>query len=181
MAILITGGAGFIGAALANALVQRGENVVIFDRALDRSIEGKDARIVSVQGDISNWSEVLQLAAMLSAPSDANPWAAVNVNAFGTFYVLEAARLFNVKKVIFTSSLGVYSVDNDTVVTEETPQRPHQIYGVTKVFSELLGLYYHRRFGLDFRGVRFPQLIGPGARSSGFGQYGPRLIEAASL
>ncbi len=191
MAILITGGAGFIGAALARALVQRGESVVIFDRVLDRSIEEKDARLVSVQGDISNWSEVLQvvqehqvetifhLAAMLSAPSDAKPWAAVNVNAFGTFYVLEAARLFHVRKVIFTSSLGVYSVDNDTVVTEETPQRPHQIYGVTKVFSELLGLYYHRKFGIDFRGVRFPQLVGPGARSSGFGQYGPKLIEAA--
>jgi threonine 3-dehydrogenase len=50
---------------------------------------------------------------------------------------------------------------------------------VTKVFGELLGLYYQRKFGLDFRGVRFPQLIGPEARSSGFGQYNPRLIEAA--
>jgi threonine 3-dehydrogenase len=191
MSILITGGAGFIGMALAKALVQRGETVVIFDKVIDRSVEGENARIVSIQGDISNWPEVLQvvqerqvetifhLAAMLSAPSDANPWAAVNVNAFGTFYVLEAARLFRVKKMIFTSSLGVYSVTQDTVVTEETPQRPHQIYGVTKLFAELLGLYYQRKFGLDFRGVRFPQLIGPGVRSFGFGQYNPRLIEAA--
>lgn len=191
MSVLITGGAGFIGAALARTLTQRGESVVIFDKVIDKSVEAENARIASIQGDISNWPEVLQvvqerqvetifhLAATLSAPSDANPWAAINVNAFGTFYILEAARLFNVKKVVFTSSLGVYSVNQDTVVTEETPQRPHQIYGVTKVFGELLGLYYQRKFGLDFRGVRFPQLIGPGVRSSGFGQYNPRLIEAA--
>jgi nucleoside-diphosphate-sugar epimerase len=97
----------------------------------------------------------------------------------GTFHVLEAARLFHVKKVIFTSSMGAYGVNQETVVNEDTIQRPTIIYGVTKVFSELLGLYYQRKFGIDFRGVRFPQLIGPGVKTMGFGQYNPWLIEAA--
>jgi nucleoside-diphosphate-sugar epimerase len=146
---------------------------------------------VKVKGDITNWPEVLNviqqnkidtifhLAAILSAISEENPWASININAFGTFYVLEAARLFNVKKVVFTSSMGVYGVTQDTIVMEDTIQRPSIIYGVTKVFSELLGLYYHTKFGIDFRGVRFPQLIGPGVKTMGFGQYNPWLIEAA--
>jgi threonine 3-dehydrogenase len=49
---------------------------------------------------------------------------------------------------------------------------------VTKVFGELLGLYYHRRFGIDFRGVRFPQLVGPGIKSEGYGQYNPKMMES---
>jgi threonine 3-dehydrogenase len=53
------------------------------------------------------------------------------------------------------------------------------MYGVTKVFGELLGLYYHHRFGIDFRGVRFPQLVGPGIKSEGYGQYIPKMIESA--
>lgn len=70
-------------------------------------------------------------------------------------------------------------VSQDTVVTEDTVQRPTIIYGVTKVFGELLGLNYSRRFGIDFRDLRFPQLIGPGVISEGVGQYNPKLIEAA--
>ncbi len=191
MSILITGGAGFIGASLARALLDRGETVVIFDRVLSESLEDGKGRLVQIKGDIGNWSEVLtavkeykpetvfHLAAMLSALCEANPAAAVNVNGLGTYYILEAARLFGVRTVIFTSSMGVYNVTPDTVVEEETIQRPHIMYGVTKVFGELLGLYYQRKFGIDFRGLRFPQLIGPGATTPGFGQYNPRLIEAA--
>jgi nucleoside-diphosphate-sugar epimerase len=122
---------------------------------------------------------IFHLAAILSAVCEANPWSAVSINGLGSYYVLEAARLFGVKKVIFTSSMGTYTVTQDTVVDENTKQTPMLMYGVTKVFSELLGLYYQRKFGIDFRGIRFPQLIGPHAKTFGFGQYNPWLIEAA--
>jgi len=191
MATLITGGAGFIGLELTKTLLGRGENIILFDKAIDDSLFAGDNRVQKIKGDITNWPEVLNvvqqnkvdtifhLAAILSAISEGNPWASININALGTFYVLEAARLFNVKKIIFTSSMGVYGVDQNVEVTEDTVQRPTIIYGVTKVFSELLGLYYHTKFGIDFRGVRFPQLIGPGVKTMGFGQYNPWLIEAA--
>jgi len=65
------------------------------------------------------------------------------------------------------------------VAFDETPKNPSSMYGVTKVFGEHLGLYYHRRFGIDFRGVRFAQLIGPGVRSQGYSQFYPRMIESA--
>jgi threonine 3-dehydrogenase len=192
MAVLITGGGGFTGAYLTKELLNRGEKVVVFDLFLNESFKKiTSENFVFVKGDVSNWPVVLNvvkdnkidaifhLAAILSVPSEANPWASVNINALGTFYVLEAARLFQVKKVLFTSSIGSYGVSHDTIVTEETVQRPIIMYGVTKVFGELLGLYYSRKFGIDFRGVRFPQLIGPGVASAGIAQYNPLLIEAA--
>jgi threonine 3-dehydrogenase len=116
---------------------------------------------------------------MLSAQCEANPWAAVQVNGLGIYHLLEAARLFGIKKVIFTSSMGAYGVVPQGIVNDETIQRPQTMYGVTKVFGELLGLYYHRRFGIDFRGIRFPQLVGPGIKSEGYGQYNPKMIESA--
>ena len=194
MAILITGGAGFIGVKLAKTFLDRGEEVVIFDIRWDESAKRfGDRKPIFVKGDITNWPEVLNvvreykvetifhLAAMISAASEANPFASIPINVMGTFYTLEAARLFNVKKVIFTSSMGAYGVSSDTVVTDDTLQRPSIIYGVGKVFGELLGLYCNKKFGIDFRGVRFPQLIGPGVKSVGFAQYNPWLIEAAIL
>jgi threonine 3-dehydrogenase len=191
MAILITGGAGFIGVELTKEYLKRGEEVVLFDIALSDSLFAGEKRVTRVRGDITNLSEVLNvvqqnkvdtifhMAAILSAVSEANPWASININALGTYHILEAARLFGARKVIFTSSMGSYTVTQDTIVTEDTKQRPTLIYGVTKVFSELLGLYYARKFGIDFRGIRFPQLIGPNVKTFGFGQYNPWLIEAA--
>lgn len=164
MAVLVTGGEGFIGSALVKKLLDRGEKVVIFDIQTGESFM-KGKKTISIKGDITNWHEVLNvvqeykiknifhLAAMLSSPSEDNPWASINLNAIGTFHVLEADRLFQVKKVIFTSSMAVYNgLSPDTIVTDDTMQRPPIIYGVAKVFSELLGLYYHKKFGIDFRG-----------------------------
>lgn len=94
---------------------------------------------------------------------------------------MEASRLFGVNKVIFSSSMGVYGATSDVIISDATSQEPSIMYGVTKVFDELLGRYYQRRFGIDFRGVRFPQLIGPGVRSGGFGQYNPGMIQAAAF
>ena len=188
MVILITGGSGFIGSELSKDLLQKGHQVVLFDM-IPPEKEKKEETFV--RGNISNWAEVINavrdykvehifhLAAMLSAQCEANPWAAFQVNALGTYHVLEASRLFGVKKVIFTSSMGAYGDVPGGIVWEETIQKPQTMYGVTKVFSELLGLYYHRRFGIDFRGIRFPQLIGPGIKSEGYGQYNPKMIDSA--
>jgi threonine 3-dehydrogenase len=189
MAILITGGSGFIGLKLTELLLKKGHQVVLFDIAAPEKEGAEGATFV--KGNISDWAEVLNvvrdrniehvfhLAAMLSAQCEANPWAAIQVNGLGIYHILEASRLFGVKKVIFTSSMGAYGVVPGGIVNDETVQRPQIMYGVTKVFGELLGLYYHRRFGIDFRGIRFPQLVGPGIKSEGYGQYNPRMIESS--
>ena len=190
MSILITGGGGFMGSHLVSTFLDRGENVVLFSRSLTPTHEGGSGGLVRVRGDVGSWHEVLNvvrdfhvdriahLAALLTMPSEENPWASINTNAIGMYNVLEAARLFGVKKVVMTSSMGAYNVTADTIVTEETAERPVTIYGCCKVFAELIGLYYHNRFGVDFRGIRVPHIVGPGAKSPSLGQYAPWLIEA---
>jgi threonine 3-dehydrogenase len=190
VSILITGGSGFVGLKLSKSLSQKGHEVILFDVSPPQSEEG-GGNVAFVRGNISDWAEVchvihdrkiehvFHLAAMLSAQCEANPWAAIQVNGLGIYHVLEASRLFGVKKVMFTSSMGAYGVIPDGIVKDDTVQRPLILYGVTKVFGELLGLYYHRRFGIDFRGVRFPQLLGPGVKSEGYGQYTAKMIESA--
>ena len=115
---------------------------------------------------------------MLSLPSDADPAAAVHTNAMGTFHVLEAARLFDVKQVIFSSSIGVYgSGIHGDVIDDFTLQRPQLFYGVTKVFGEHLGLFYKRKYRIDFRCIRYPSIIGPGVRTPGAVQFTSWVIE----
>ncbi len=193
--VLITGGSGFIGLQLARELRKEDHRVIVFDLKSLESVLENDDGVSFLRGDVTNSFQVLNavrdsrpdviihLAALLSAPSENNPWASISVNALGTYHIFEAARLFNIKRVVFSSSMAVYVNTGNKVeiVTEETPQRPPFIYGVTKVFSELLALYYHRKFGLDTRGVRLPVLVGPNVDSPGFGQYNSQVIEAAIL
>jgi nucleoside-diphosphate-sugar epimerase len=67
------------------------------------------------------------------------------------------------------------------IVTEDTPQRPSLIYGISKVQTELLAGYYHDKFGIDTRGIRLPVLVGPNVESPGFGQFNSLLIRSAIL
>lgn len=195
MSILITGGTGFLGAGLARKLLEQGEEVVLFDvfPRLERisDIKGK---VKVIQGDLKVWSEVLNavkdnevegifhLGAMLSLPSEDNPWASYQTNVAGTMYVLEAARLFGVKRVVFTSSGGTYGLGIGEVITDETIQRPINMYGIGKLFGELLGRFYRRKFGLDFRCVRYcGVVIGPGYTTKAVPIYIPWMIEHAAL
>lgn len=194
MVKLITGGTGFIGAELARTLVGQGEEVVLFDVApnWERIRDIKD-RVKVILGNLSNYSEVLNavkenniegiyhLGSMLSIPSDANPQASFQTNVCGTMHVLEAARLFNVARVVFTSTFGTYSLGVSQVITDNTLQRPVTMYGCGKLYGELLGMFYRKRFGLDFRSVRLPSIVGPGVRTPGVAQYNSLMIEKATL
>jgi threonine 3-dehydrogenase len=194
MSILITGGTGFIGIGLAHELVAKGKEVVLFDimpRA-ERVADIKD-KVKVVQGDLKVWPEIMNavkdnkvdeifhLGAMLSVPSEHNPWGSFQTNIAGMMYVLEAARLFGVKKVVFPSSVASYGLDTGETITDVTIQRPVTIYGVSKVHGELLGRFYRRKFGLDFRCLRYAGVIGPGVKTPGIAQYNAWMIEHAAL
>jgi threonine 3-dehydrogenase len=193
MSIIVTGGCGLIGAALSRILLDKGHEIVIFDIVPAGAVPDELVdRVTYVQGDISNLSEVLNafrnhnvkdvfhLAGTLSQPSEANPWRAHKINTEGTYNALEAARICQVDRFVFSSTMGTYGLGHNGYVSDETIQQPIIIYGVSKVFSELLGRYYYRKFGIDFRGIRLPQVVGPGVTAGGFGQYNPGMIEAAS-
>jgi threonine 3-dehydrogenase len=190
---LITGGMGFIGTYLAHALVAKGEEVVLFDVMTNSPlIQDIKNKVKIVQGDLSSWAEVLGVVkqykidgiyhtgALLSASAEEKPITAYQVNAGGTFNILEAARLFNVKRVVYTSTIASYGLGLDRV-NEDTIQMPISMYGVTKVFSERLGEYYNRKFGVDFRAVRLPSVIGPGRGGGGASAYSTLMISEPAL
>jgi len=121
---------------------------------------------------------VFHLGGMLSLPSEEDPEKAIQVNAVGTVDVLEAARSGNVERVIFGSSIAVYGLDlPDAPVDDRCLQRPTNIYGICKSFSEQLGLYYHRRYDMDFRGLRIPSVVAPGCRVAHMSIYNCWAIE----
>lgn len=195
MATLITGGAGFVGLEVARQLLDGGETeVTVFSRNPSPArLGGLADRVNPVAGDVGNFSHVLDvvkatqpdviyhLGAMLSVPSDADPASAIQTNAMGTFYVLEAARLFDVRQVIFSSSIGSYGRDIEgETLTDTTLQRPVLFYGATKAFGEHMGLVFKRKYGLDFRGLRYPSVIGPGVTTPGMVQYTSWMIEESA-
>lgn len=191
MRVLVTGGTGFIGAEVVRLLLARGEEVVAFDiNPSTKLLQDVADRVRIIRGDLGNFSHVLNavkeskpktiyhLGGMLSVPSDADPQAAFRANAMGTFHVLEAARLFDVEKVLFSSTIATYGLDiREAKIDDYTLQRPQLFYGCTKVFSELMGLFYRRKYGIDYRGVRYPSIVGPGVKTPGIVQYNAWVIE----
>ncbi len=194
MAILITGGTGFIGVGLAHKLVARGEDVVLFDVSprMERVANIRNG-VKVVRGDLTVWPEVMNaikdnnitgifhLGSMLSGPSEDNPWAAFQTNLAGTMHVLETARFFEVERFVFPSSIGTFGLNTGEVVADETIQRPITFYGAGKLYIELLGRFYGRKFGLDFRCLRYPIIIGPGIKTRFSLHYSSLMIEYAAL
>lgn len=195
MAVLITGGTGFIGVEVARILLKKGEKrPVVFDiNPSTKRLDEISDQVKLVRGDLGNFSHVLDvvqranpsviyhLGGMLSVPSDADPAAALRANALGTFHVLEAAKLFNVSQVLFSSTIGTYGLDiQEEVINDYTLQRPQLFYGATKVFGEHMGLFYKRKYGLDFRAIRYPSIVGPGVKTPGVAQFTSWVIEVCA-
>jgi len=192
MSILITGGTGFIGAEVVRLLLEKNEKeIVAFDiNPSTKLLGGVEDQIEVIRGDLGNFSHVLNvvktirpkaiyhLGGMLSVPSDADHAASFRANAMGTFHILEAARLFEVPQVCFSSTLATYGLDiPKEEIDDYTLQRPQLFYGCTKVFCEHMGLFYRRKYGLDFRGIRYPSIVGPGVKTPGVVQYTSWAIE----
>lgn len=183
--VLVTGSSGFLGRQLVTALTSRGDEVAVFDRVPPA---GGDFAS-SYTADLASWPHVFDAissfkpeaifhtGALLSALAEADVLGAVMGNANGTFHVLEAARQLGVRQVAFTSTIATYGRAAPEVVSDDSPQFPGSIYGVTKVFSERLGEYYASRYGLDFRAIRFPSVIGPGRGDSGLSAYSSLIID----
>jgi nucleoside-diphosphate-sugar epimerase len=191
MATMITGGAGFIGSCLAKLLIDEGEKPVLFDIApVQGPLTEMDGRFIFERGSLAHLPVVMDcverhavdrifhLGGMLSLPSEQNPWGAFDANVVGTYNILEAARIKKMRQVVYGSTIATYSKDiQGGTIDDRTIQRPSSFYGITKTFGELTGRWYHRRFGLDFRGVRLPSIVGPGAKTAHMSIYNAWAIE----
>lgn len=170
--ILVIGAVGQIGSELTMELRRRyGDGHVVAgihktrpsgDLAESGPLETVDAtRINQLAEVVSRYKidTIFNLAALLSAVGENRPQAAWNVGANGVFNVLEVAR-DQACAVFFPSSIGAFGPTTPRDNTpQETIQRPNTMYGVSKVTGELLSDYYHKRFGVDTRGLRYPGLI----------------------
>lgn len=169
--IILTGSLGQIGSELALFLADKygQENVLVTDLAKE-TIPAL-SHLAYKQLDVTDYANflacakefkadtVMHLAAILSARGETMPQKTWQVNMQGLVNALEVAR--ELKAQIFCpSSIGAFgpSTPHDNT-PQDTLQRPETMYGVTKVSGELLCDYYHKRFGVDARGVRFPGLI----------------------
>lgn len=192
MSKLITGGTGYIGSELAYLLVEQGNKVVLFDVEVNHErIADIENEVKVVQGDLGVWPEVFNvvkdnnirdiyhLGSMLTYKSELNPWGSFRANVVGTYNVLEAARLCGVEKVMFSSTLGTFSMEVDETMTDVSLQRPTSMYGCGKLYCEGLGRVYRRKFGLDFRSIRYSPVIGPNIVTPG--HWAPVMIQDAIL
>jgi UDP-glucose 4-epimerase len=177
---LITGGLGFTGAYLARQLLKEGEEIVLFQRRkeIPPSAADLNGKVTVFSGDISNWVHVVDAvkshnidgiyhsAALLTKGCDESAAAGFRVNVIGTMNILEAARIMGIKDVAYVSSGATYSLSPPKRVSNDTRQKPENMYATTKVCCELMGEQYHRQYGINFRGMRFAMIAGPSRQIS---------------
>jgi UDP-glucose 4-epimerase len=191
---LVTGGAGFIGSALVNRLVELGRSVRVVDNfstGFRRNLENCLDRIELVEADLAEFAVckaavqgveyVLHQAAIPSVQrSVEDPIRSNNANVTATLNMLVAARDAQIKRFIFASSSSVYG-DIETLPKAETmPENPLSPYALTKLAGEKYCVVFHRIYGLPAVSLRYFNVFGPRQDpSSPYSAVISRFIEAA--
>ncbi len=173
--VLVTGGAGFIGSHLVDALVAGGCDVVVLDDLSSGSLSNlehvKD-KITFYKGTIQdqkilmkaseNCEVIFHQAAMVSVTKTVNnPVDSTFINDLGTLFVLESARQNKVKRVVLASSSAVYGDDPLLPKHENMPLKPMSPYAVQKLTGELYARIYNDLYGLETVCLRYFNVYGP--------------------
>ncbi|XP_008295997.1 L-threonine 3-dehydrogenase, mitochondrial-like [Stegastes partitus] len=190
--ILITGGLGQLGVGLASLLRRRfGKNNVILSDIrkppnhiyhsgpfiFSDILDSKNLRELIVNNNIS-W--LVHYSAVLSAVGENNVALAKEVNITGLHNILDIATEHGLR-VFVPSTIGAFGPSSPRDPTPDLcVQRPRTIYGVSKVHAELMGEYYHYRYGLDFRCLRYPGIISADSQpGGGTTDYAVQIFHAA--
>lgn len=168
--VLIIGSLGQVGLELYESLCNSYgiDNVIASDIKDGADIDGRyeqlnvlDKTALYELVKTNKITQVYNLAALLSATAEQHPEFAWKLSIDGQFNVLNLAKEGHINKIFWPSSIAVFG---PTTPKENTPQRtviePNTVYGIGKMAGEMWNQYYHEKYGVDVRGVRYPGLIG---------------------
>jgi len=181
MRSLVTGGAGFIGSHVVDALLKEGHDVVVLDNFSTGRKENLDHvsdKIKLVECDLSSPGEwvkefadvdwVFHLASLADiVPSIQNPESYHKANVDGTFYVLQACRHANIKRFVYTASSSCYGIPDQYPTSETAEIRPQYPYALAKRMGEELVIHWSQVYKLPAISLRFFNVYGPRSRTSG--------------
>ncbi|MFH1349388.1 MAG: NAD(P)-dependent oxidoreductase [Pseudomonadota bacterium] len=181
MAILITGGKGFVGSVMIRKLVHQGHEVVCLDLKRTPGRLGDVAdRVTMLEGGVPGIEGLMKIiqdhhvdriAHMVFFMSDQGNAEQIRTEVssmvMDTTNVFEAARRTGIKRVLFPSSIHYYGpqwLHGETMLNEESPSLAESIYGVGKKMNETVARKYNTRAGMEIISMRIPAVYGPGAR-----------------
>lgn len=186
MKTLVTGGAGFIGSNLVRLLLENGHQVTVLDNLLSGYRNNLDPfpQVEFFEGDVrdadflnrcANGVEVIfHLAASVgNTRSIEHPIDDAEINVLGTLRVLEAARHNGVRKVVFSSSAGIFGELKTLPIREDHPVEPDSPYGATKLCAEKLCLVYAKLYSLEAICLRYFNVFGVNQRFDAYGNVIP--------
>jgi Nucleoside-diphosphate-sugar epimerases len=191
--ILITGSLGQVGSELIDYLVASYHGKILATDIKEDKLAEQNERIEHETLDVRDVSklyelidqyhidEIYHLASILSATGEKDPFLAYNVNLGGTVNVLNAAVTKRVKKVFIPSSIAVYGPEaNRGNAGTRHDSIPTTMYGITKMSSEMIAQYYHRKYNLDVRSIRYPGIISYKVEpTAGTTDYSVEMIRSA--
>lgn len=190
--ILITGGLGFIGSHVANALLENNQ-VVILDNLSSGNINNlnnqnhenlkiikEDIRNTNLEKLTSDIDYVFHLAAMASVPlSIDQPLECSDINLNATIKLLESCVKNNVEKIVFSSSSSVYGSNENMPLKETEPPMPKSPYAASKASCELYLKAFNDSYGLNYTALRYFNVFGPGQdKNSQYAAVIPNFISA---
>ncbi|RCW62856.1 NAD-dependent epimerase/dehydratase family protein [Saliterribacillus persicus] len=191
MITVVTGGAGFIGSHLVDALIQEGHEVHILDSLTSGKKEYINPKATFYELDICRDdvkglfrkikpAYVFHMAAQADVTTSMeDPTFDAEVNLFGTLRLLEASKEVSLEKFIFASTSAVYGETEHIPITESTPLGPLAFYGLSKMVAEFYIKLYQQSYGLPYTILRYANVYGP--RQVAKGEGGVIAIFASKL
>jgi UDP-glucose 4-epimerase len=185
---LVTGGAGFIGSNVVALLLRNGHKVVVLDDLSSGYASNLSPEAEFVEGDVSVESAaarasagchvIFHLAASVgNMRSIHNPVRDSEINVLGTLNVLEAARKNAVRRVVFSSSAGIFGQLKSLPIREDHPQDPDSPYGASKLCAEKMCLVYNKLYRMQNVCLRYFNVYGVRQRYDAYGNVIPIFAE----
>ncbi len=187
--VLITGGAGFIGSNIARHLLKEGNSVTVLDNFMSgyrsnldeftsiRIFEGDVRDRTTVELAMQGAEVVFHLAASVgNKRSIDEPILDAEINVLGTLQVLEAARKEGVRKIVASSSAGIFGELKTMPIKEDHPIEPDSPYGCTKLCEEKLCLSYAKLYDIEAVCLRYFNVYGPNQRFDAYGNVIPIFV-----